>query len=842
MRKIFETIKMRSFDNGLRVYVLERPGQPSAEIQCRVETGSIHEEEFLGSGLSHFLEHMLFQGCRDYAGTTASDRIHALGGDVNAYTSFDHTLYYAELPARNAVAGIDVLASMVRHAELPEARFVAERDVILRECELGRDNPDRRLAERLWQSLYLRHPARIPIIGYPGNIAEVSREMTERYYRLRYTPGRTFWVAVGALEAEAVFDAVGKLHGDWSGTQLAEPVLPVEPPLVARRREETIFADPLGRIGLAAHLPDASSDELAAIEVMTGLLGMSDASHLVRELQQRRELATRIDAYSYVQNFGGVLGITAAASPAKLAKLERGIFRVLDGIAKSGFSAAEVRREKTQQLAEALRALRGNHGIAAVIAASVAIAGTPEFAARSLEKLERLTVDEVNAAARRYCDSDRFAVVIQRPPELRAAMKKAVAADVSPIMELARPSGLKLISAPDHSLPLAEFALMLPGGALYEDAAHSGASRLLGNLLACGGGKWDEEAFADRLETLGAVLDCSAGLNSFSVKGNVLRKNFAAIWDLVLTMLAEPRLEERIFERERANAIDELASRMCQVRYVADRTVAGMVYGDHPYGRGVAGSEASLVKFKRDDLLRFYRSWFHYPRLALAFGGDLREDEIERAAAAFEARIAPVTEPVPMQKPPGSPDRPGERRIEVTERDQTVVNLAYRICDCRCDENLAFMILGEAMNGLASPLFKRIREDNALAYSTGMRMVSGFYPGMVTFFAITEPAKADLALGLLREEVKKLVEKGLDKRAFEDARSGAIFTLERMLADPAGRLYDAALSVYYGEPADECEREMAKLAKFKRSEFNRVLKRYLGCEAGQTVIAGRGGA
>lgn len=321
--KLLPEIRQTVLENGMAVYVVERPEQPSVELQCHVRTGSIHEGLDLGRGLSHFLEHMMFQGCRDYPGTAAADKLGSLGGDANAYTSFDHTVYHCELPARHWAAGLDVIAKMVRYPEFPEERFTAERDVILRECELSRDNPDRRLMTRLLEQTFQTHPMRFPIIGYPQKIAEVSREIMAEYYRARYAPGRTFWLIVGAVKADAVFDSLHALCGDWSRGILADPVIGAEAGQIAPRECNVEFDDPMARLALGVQLPGSAHPDIPALDIMCGLLGMSDASRLVRKLRQESELAVNIESFCYVQPFGGLLGIVGGTAPEKFAKLEK---------------------------------------------------------------------------------------------------------------------------------------------------------------------------------------------------------------------------------------------------------------------------------------------------------------------------------------------------------------------------------------------------------------------------------------------------------------------------------------------------------------------------------------
>ena len=174
----------RRFSNGMEIYVLPRPGG-TVMAECYIRTGSIHEGRNLGCGLSHFLEHMLFQGCKGYPGTAAADTLCNAGCSVNAYTSFDRTVYHAKGGKDKLPLILEIISSMVRYPELPLERFNAEREVILREYDRTRDDAGRRLQETFFRTVFQRHPLRIPVIGRKEMIASVSRDMAMDYHALR---------------------------------------------------------------------------------------------------------------------------------------------------------------------------------------------------------------------------------------------------------------------------------------------------------------------------------------------------------------------------------------------------------------------------------------------------------------------------------------------------------------------------------------------------------------------------------------------------------------------------------------------------------------------------------
>ena len=457
--KFYRDVVTFHYENGMRLHVLPQPGT-AVEVECFIRTGSIHEGRHLGCGLSHFLEHMMFQGCRDYPGTAVSDTIDRLGGTMNAYTSYDHTAYHATVAAKHLGTAVKVLGSMVRYPEFPEARFRAEREVILRERELGVDNPSRRLFEALNQELFKIHPMRHPIIGYRELIAGVSKEMMETYYRERYTPGRCFWVIVGDVVPGQAYEEIGALLGDWPAAHLAEALLPEEPVQCAPRSSSFRFADPLARLGTAGRIPEASHPDIPALDVLAGIFGMGDGSRLVRVLELEQKLAIDLRSFCYTQPCGGLLGIGCTAAPGKLNKLQSALKRELEKIRKGDLTKAEVEREKTQQTADHLRQLRGLREIAADIAGGVIANDAPALSDLYMEKLAKLDVDDIRRVAATYLDENSFATVTQLTGKESARIHSAPAPK-PPRPETSRlGNGARVLTLTDRRLPMIDLALL----------------------------------------------------------------------------------------------------------------------------------------------------------------------------------------------------------------------------------------------------------------------------------------------------------------------------------------------------------------------------------------------
>ena len=166
LKSFHQEVSVERLNNGLEVIFCNDKSSPVAAIQLWCKTGSIHEGKWLGAGLSHVLEHMLFKGTTTRSGTEIDHLIQDAGGYFNAYTSFDRTVYHVTLPSEGTDIAIDVLSDIGLNATLPDDELKTELDVIRREMEMGNDDPSRRSSRRLFETAYIKSPYKHTVIGY----------------------------------------------------------------------------------------------------------------------------------------------------------------------------------------------------------------------------------------------------------------------------------------------------------------------------------------------------------------------------------------------------------------------------------------------------------------------------------------------------------------------------------------------------------------------------------------------------------------------------------------------------------------------------------------------------
>src|SRR5256714_3298374 len=200
--------------NGLTIIVQEDRSAPVASVQAWCATGSVDENEHLGAGLSHILEHMLFKGTKTNPANAIAQKVQDVGGYINAYTSFDRTVFWIDVPKDGTGIAIEVLSDAMMNSMLPAEEYAKEQEVIRREFAMGMDDPDRMAGQLLFSTAYQRHPYRLPGIGQLDVYNQLTRDDVMKYYQARYVPNNLTFVVVGDVQADPVFQQLTDLFKD----------------------------------------------------------------------------------------------------------------------------------------------------------------------------------------------------------------------------------------------------------------------------------------------------------------------------------------------------------------------------------------------------------------------------------------------------------------------------------------------------------------------------------------------------------------------------------------------------------------------------------------------------
>src|SRR2546426_1676286 len=268
--------------NGLTIIVQEDHSAPVASVQAWCATGSIDEDAHLGAGLSHILEHMLFKGTQARSTNEIAQKIQDVGGYINAYTSFDRTVFWIDVPKDGVTTALAVLSDAMMNSTLPPDEYLKEQEVIRREFAMGFDDPDRQAGLLLFATAYQRHPYRLPVIGQMEVYNQLTQEQVMQYYKSRYVPNNLTFIVVGDVDAEKVHQQLADFFKSYPEKSLKPVFVPEEPPQLGRREVHNEFATELTRLSLAWHIPEITHPDVPALDLLSTILGEGRSSRLYR--------------------------------------------------------------------------------------------------------------------------------------------------------------------------------------------------------------------------------------------------------------------------------------------------------------------------------------------------------------------------------------------------------------------------------------------------------------------------------------------------------------------------------------------------------------------------------
>ena len=833
-----EKIVFRAFDNGLRVYVLPRPQTASVTMQAWVATGSMNEGKYLGSGLSHFLEHMLFHGTREYPGKQISDRIASYGGELNAATSSDHTFFYFNLPPAYLQEGLTMLDSMIREPLLPEEQFKTERDVILRELAMYKDSPVQNLFETMRMNTLLRHPLRYSAGGFPDLLSQLTPQDMREYHVLRYTPGRTFYVVVGNADPEKVFDLLEQRTANWPRGILEEPVLPSEAPTIFPRRIQTEFDTPQAYYAAAWQSPGAIHKDFIAVNAFADILGNGDSSRLFRELVKKRMLAQDLIFYSQALSSIGYSGAVAIAEPDKMKDLSSCVFDLIGKFISEGPDEEELECLRSNQRTDYLRSLQTNEGIAPLISRSVLHYGTPAAIDHYLPELDALTGDDLIRVGKKYFAASSATVIEQYPAGTLRKQKKTADAVKPSVPVLTRlKSGQKLLVQEDHSLPLVNFAVVMPGGILNETAEQAGLTHLLAETLACGCGKYTETKFDRKLELNAIDLNIEAGFSALTVGVACPAEKLAAAMDLIGAMLSQPEFSKQAVERERAALLDAMKTSLMKPEAVAKDLVRKSLFHKHPFGISRSERMKTIARISSSDLRKFYDSvCLSAPKTVFGFSGDLTGKEAEKWTR-FLIRSCRWNQYRPKDFP--DPEFPVReiRETAVLPREQAIVLTAWPGVRAGSPDADVLNLVRADANSMASKLFQAVRNQNGLVYHAQFSSQPGFgFAGFMGYGGATSAEGVPALEKIFRDEYSRLARSGLSAQEFENARRMLLFRLDEIRQSPEELLSSLISAEFTGISWEYFWNRSEQLRAMTRGDFNRRVKKMFTGKKAVTAI------
>ncbi|HEX5831473.1 MAG TPA: pitrilysin family protein, partial [Gemmatimonadaceae bacterium] len=766
--------------NGLTVLLRRDPSASVAAVVTYVKAGYFDETDDV-AGIAHVLEHMFFKGTPTRGVGEIARQTKASGGYLNAHTIYDHTSYYAVLPAWGFASGLAIQADAYAHSLIDAGELARELEVIIQEAKRKTDNPHAVAVETLYELLHDRHRMRRWRIGHEDGLRRLGRDDLLRFYRNFYRPSNTILSIVGDVDPDDTLALVERLYGGIPDAAVERAPGPPEPARRDFRYRE--LAGDVQRTQLVAgwRVPGTMHPDTPLLDLVAAVLGAGRASRLYRAVRERR-LASSVRAYDYTPTELGVFTIQIETEPEHAVLAGRHAYAQVRALREQGVGQLELERARRLFEAQWLRRLESMDGQAHHLAEWEAL-GDWRLGERYLERLLTADAASVTDVLRRRLDPMCAGVVTYRP---QAADR--IAADANEVRDLLRagdvpplPSvpprratpatprlpapvleheeagvrvyrtrlGLPILVRRRPGAPIAHLALAQLGGAVDERPERAGLTKLLARAALKGTERRDATQIAEDAEMLGAMLGGAANGDTFGWSMSVPTRHLTAGVELLADVVQHPTVPAEAFETERQVALADLAALRDDMFRFPMRLALEAAYLGHPYGVPPSGSEASLAEITAGDV----RDWHQQLVLAgdgvLALVGDVDPDE----AASMLARSFDRLEPEPRAPLP-PPVWPATVTVSATTRDkaQSALVLAFPSPGRRDAARTATELVAGVASGLGGRFFDELRDRRSLAYtvhaSATRRLLGGAF---LTYIATSPEREAEAREGLLAE-------------------------------------------------------------------------------------------
>ena len=782
-------VRREVLPNGLTLLVQEDRSAPVVAVVTHVKAGFFDEPD-RWLGISHVLEHMFFKGTpRRGLGAIARETKSA-GGYLNASTSYDHTSYFAVLPASGLPQAVDIQADALRHSLIDETELARELQVIIQEAKRKLDTPSAVAYETLHEVMFDAHRIRRWRIGHESQLAGFRRADVHGYYASRYVPERTIVSIVGAVDPAEALALARRTYGDWPAAPGAVDLSPAEP----ERREvraRTLRGDvSQGELSVGWRAVPPLDPDAPALDLAAAVLGAGRGSWLYRGLRETG-LVTSITAHYYAPTELGLFGVAAELPPDKVPAALDAIAAAVSRLSLLGPPEPELERARTLLRARWARRLESMEGRASALAAAEALDGY-DFLDREFESLERVTAADVRAAAARYLQPDAVAGVLYLPSgegtdltpdalarafavtELRAPEPAAEpAAPRPPAPSAARPAavrreanvvhtalaGADLLVRRKTGVPLAHVGIYVPRVEL-DPPAQAGLGALTVRSAARGAGALDAGGLAFAFERLGGTLSPAAMSDWFGFGTSVLAEHLADAAALLHLVYGSPRLDEADVMRERSLMVAEAEQVADDMFRYPFQLAFAEGFGEEGYGLPVGGLPHTLPAITTADVRAWHGRALRAVRPVVIAVGDLEPEQASAALAGVfggEPARAATGPLAPLEWLTGAG---GELAARVVPRDkaQAAVAMVFPAMPRRHPDRAAAQVWAAVASGLGGRLFEALRDRRSLAYTVVASAWLKARAGALVTYIATSPEREEEAREAMLRELARFTE------------------------------------------------------------------------------------
>ncbi len=849
-------------DNGTTLIVREAPGSKAVTVQIWVKAGSTYENEH-ERGITHLIEHMIFKGTETRGPGDIAGGIEAVGGKINAYTSYDNTVYHATLAARNWRLALDILTDAVLHSVFDPEELEREKKVVQEEIAMRDDRPPIRLFQEFMAHVYTKHPYRLPVSGTRESVAAISRDDIINYVAKHYIPENFTVVVAGDISFTEVKKAVEELYGPLPAADQADTDREAEP----ERKQPDFFSltDDMRQTMLFFGFPTTAfvHPDTPALDLIAAILGQGETSRLYRRLRNDLGLVYRIHASSFTPRDQGLMEFSADIDPGRVSEVMEEALAQIFLLKHVMVSEEELERAKRNLESDFIFSLERVEGQARVMGSFAFLTGNPN-PEEYLEGLRAVTRKDILRVAREYFLPERLVAGVITPNDkptgldlatLEKIMAKAehTAANGAPqalvadsylpdVYRFRLENGITLLVREESRVPTVAIRAIFPGGLRAETESTNGAFAAIAQILPKGTSNLSHDELARKIEDMAGDIEGFNGRNTFGLKADFLSRYAREAMELVRDIIVTPAFSPEEVEKLKPELLSQLKEQEDSLPSVAFREFNRILFQGHPYGLNVLGRREAISSFSASTLRDIYQSQARPDHLVLTVVGAVKAEETRKLVSAlFSDWHSPTGDDMVEESflVPSPPAKPLNFNLE-RDKAQIHMVLGFKGATLKSPDRFALDILDTVLSGQSGRLFTTLRDQESLAYSLSSFNSPGIDTGAFGVYIGTSPEKKEAALSALWRELYRVINEPISAEELEKARNLLIGHYELGLQTHGSQAMEMGLNETYDLGQDFGRRYIEALGRITPEDVMAAAQKYIQPEHYCLVSVGAG--
>ncbi|MGC9044272.1 MAG: M16 family metallopeptidase [Myxococcota bacterium] len=836
-------IKRFYLENGMQLIVEVDHSAPVVAIQAWVGVGSADETDDI-AGVAHLHEHMLFKGTTNRGVGEIARIIEENGGDINAWTSFDETVYHIVMPSTKLDMGLRIISDVLMNSTFDAKELAKEKEVVLEEIRQNKDIPQRRLIDELFSLSYESHPYKRPVIGYVDSVKQINRQKIYDFYKRYYVPKNIIIVVAGDVSFEGVLSKVQNLFSEFKGMK-PDVNRSTEPeqrsPKIKIIKDKFVEA----QIGVAFHTTAIQDEDTPALDLLSVLLGGSQSSKLRESIVIDKTLASDIFAYSYTPKDRGLFILGAGLPFANIKDTFKEMFNILNRYKYEKFSSAEVNKAIVQIESDDIFSMTTMQGRARKLGFYQLMTGNFDYGKRYLDKLRAITSEELVRVARKYFNKENMSVIVLLPDTLKEEIitegeilnlfsdsenfykkRESQMATQREIYKKVLKNGITLIVEQNPRLPIVSMRAVSLGGVRYENDKNIGISNFISRMLTRGNKTMNTFQIMRAMDNIGGSIGGYSGKNSLGLRAEFLSKYQDTGFKIFLDCLFRSEFLEDQIEKERRLILEEIKNREDDLTFQAVQLFLNTLYVNHPYKYDVLGSEESISKLTKDELISFYKKLIVPSNVVIAVVGDVEPHLVEQFIEENTSDLPDRRFEAIKLRDENKPEQV-RRQVIFKEKEQAHIVVGFLGTTIYNKDRYALELLSVILGGQSGRLFVDLRDKKSLAYTVSSFNVDGIENGYFAIYLSCAHHKTKVSVDAIFEIISKLQKDGVKPEELEKAKNYliGIHSIEMQEYSLRGLLY--SLDELYGLGYDFHNKYLDLINSITLEDMKEVIKRYL---------------